>query len=228
VTIPDNFVTAFYTLFNQLSLPIPESFPANSPPPLASTTILIYGAGSTAGQYAIQLLHAAGYQNVIATASPKHHEYLSSLGATSAFDYKSPDLVNDISKVVGGDGLVTLAVDCICAEGTLAIIAKLISPKGKLAILLPVKEGNTLTVGSEGKMFMELPASMNPLPEGTQVVAVRTFLYQKVRELSLYVCNVTEFRQLEGPIFGGEFNAKNPSFPTRVKSHTTQPGAPDG
>ncbi|KAJ7763525.1 hypothetical protein DFH07DRAFT_1059231, partial [Mycena maculata] len=40
-TIPDNFVTAFFTLFDQLSLPI---FPAPAPPPDHAIPILIYGA----------------------------------------------------------------------------------------------------------------------------------------------------------------------------------------
>lgn len=115
------------------------------------------------------------------TASSKHHTFLRSLGATSTFDYKSPDLISDIAKVVGGESNVTLAVDCIATESTLAIIAKFISPEGKLAVLLPVKEGNALTVGNEGKMFMEVPANINHLPKSTKIVEVRTFLYQKVR-----------------------------------------------
>jgi hypothetical protein len=43
VTIPGSFVSAFYTLFGELSLSIPSSFPAPSPPPLASVAIVIYG-----------------------------------------------------------------------------------------------------------------------------------------------------------------------------------------
>jgi NADPH:quinone reductase-like Zn-dependent oxidoreductase len=186
-TIPDNFVTAFCTFFNLLSLPIPPSFPASSPPPLASLPILIYGAGSTAGQYAIQLLHSAGYKNIIATASAKNHDYLRSLGATSTFDYRSPDLVKDIATAVGGDGKVTLALDCITAvEDSMATIAKVISPQGSLAILLPVKIGTTLTVDDVAKMSWDIPEDKNPLPEGTNVVQVRAFEYQE--QVCQFVC----------------------------------------
>ncbi|PPQ99523.1 hypothetical protein CVT24_005313 [Panaeolus cyanescens] len=178
-TIPDNFVTAFYTLFNQLSLPLPSKFPASTAPPRADTPILVYGAGSTAGLYAIQLLHLAGYKKIIATASKKHHEYLRSLGATDTFDYSSPTLVEDIANVVGGDGKVTIAVDCITNETTLNILKDIMSSSGKLAILLPIKEGSSVTNTShEERMYFEFPPDKkNPLPEGTQLIGVRTFLY---------------------------------------------------
>lgn len=119
------------------------------------------------------------------TASTAHHTHLRSLGATSTFDYRSPTLIRDIAQVAGDENSVTLAVDCIANENTLDIIAKFISPKGKLAVLLPVKEGNKLTVSGEGKMFMEIPENVNPLPKTTEVVGVRTFLYQKVFVLYL-------------------------------------------
>lgn len=179
-TIPDNFVTAFYTLFSQVGLPLPASFPSSSTPPLANTAILIYGAGSTSGQYAVQLLALAGYKNIIATASKRNHELLRSLGATSTFDYNSPTIVEDIQSAVGGDGKVLLSMDCIAATVTLETIAKVISPLGTLAILLPVKEGKTVTGSMEEQMHMSFPDHLNPLPKETKVVLVRTFLYQQV------------------------------------------------
>ncbi|KAG7452024.1 GroES-like protein [Guyanagaster necrorhizus] len=176
-TIPDNFVTAFHTLFNELGLPVPNTFPALESPPLSSAPILIYGAGSTAGQYAIQLLHAAGYKNIIATASSKHHEYLASLGATATIDYRTPSLVEDITKAAGGDGKVALAIDCITAEGTIAEVSKVTSETGTVALLLPVKEGNN--VRGEAQMYMEIPEGRNPFPKSVNIRGVRTFLYQE-------------------------------------------------
>ncbi|KAJ3510522.1 hypothetical protein NLJ89_g4624 [Agrocybe chaxingu] len=178
-TIPDNFVTSFYTLFNQLGLPLPSSFPAQTPPPLSKTPILVYGAGSTAGVYAIQLLHLAGYEKILTTASKKHHEYLRSLGATDTFDYNSPTLVEEIVNTVGEDGKVLIAVDCITADGTLAILGKIVSPLGKIALLLPIKEGNAVTGGQEQRMYFEVAEDSNPFPRGTEIVYVRTFTYQK-------------------------------------------------
>ncbi|THV06442.1 GroES-like protein [Dendrothele bispora CBS 962.96] len=183
-TIPDNFVTAFNALFNTINfaLPVPSSFPATTEPPLAHSPILVYGGGSTSGQYSIQLLHASGYKNTIVTASPKHHDYLRSLGATHTLDYRSPDFVKDVTAIVtaspGGnnDGKVDLVLDCITAESTLNAIGKVVSPLGTLAILLPVKEGDKVR-GTE-KMYMELPEQMKGLiPQGTKVLGVRTFFY---------------------------------------------------
>ncbi|KAJ7763558.1 chaperonin 10-like protein [Mycena maculata] len=175
-TIPDNFITSFYTLFDRLGLPIPPSFPAPTPPPNHATPILVYGAGSTAGQFALQLLRAAGYTNVVATASPKHHAFLKSLGATGVFDYNSPTLATDIARAVGGDGKVALAFDSITAHGTLARIAQVLSPRGAVALLLPIKEGDTVAVG-DAAMHFEIPEGRNPFPPETKIVYVRTFLY---------------------------------------------------
>ncbi|KAJ7800559.1 chaperonin 10-like protein [Mycena olivaceomarginata] len=151
-TVPDNFITSFYTLFDQLSLPVPTAFPAPTPPPNHAIPILVYGAGSTTGQYALQLLHAAGYTNVLATASPKHHAFLRTLGATHVFDYASATLTADVARAVGGDGKVALALDAITAEGTLARIA-------------------------EAPMHWEVPAERNPFPASVTIKYVRTFTY---------------------------------------------------
>lgn len=184
VTIPDNFVTAFYTVFNQLEVPRPPSFLNAPTPPNASTPILVYGAGSVAGQYAVQLLHLAGYKNIIATASPRNHELLKSFGATHVFDYQSPTLERDVARAVGSDGddgKVPIVIDGVTSEGTLKIIAKLVSPKGKVALLLPVKEGDSVAVHKDGgKMYLDYPEERSPLPKGTKTIGVRTFLYHNV------------------------------------------------
>ena len=186
-TLPDNFVTAFYTLFNQLGLPVPSSFPAATPPPLATTPILIYGAGSTAGSYAVQLLALAGYKRVIVTASKRHHNDLRSLGAELTFDYNSPSLVEEIATAVGGDGKILFALDCISSESTLDIVGKLTSPLGRVALLLPIKEGTTVTGSLEQKIYYEVRQDKNPFPKTTEIVYVSTFFYQQVRLVLLLI-----------------------------------------
>ncbi|KAK0434020.1 chaperonin 10-like protein [Armillaria borealis] len=193
-TIPDHFVTAFHTLFNELGLglPVPKTFRSLESPPLPSAPILIYGAGSTTGQYAIQLLHAAGYKNIIVTASPKHHEYLASLGAAATIDYRSLSLAEDVAKVAGGDGKVALAVDCITAEGTIVEVSKVISRTGTVALLLPIKEGNNVRGEGDAPMYMSIPEGRNPFPKSVNVRGVRTFLYQEVSLLHLLARTSTE------------------------------------
>ncbi|GLB43569.1 putative biotin carboxylase C-terminal domain [Lyophyllum shimeji] len=176
-TIPDNLVTAFYTLFNQIGLPVPPSFPATAPPPNASAPILIYGAGSTSGQYCVQLLHAAGYKKIIAAASEKNHEMLRALGASDTVDYHSPNITGDIARAAEGDGLVALAVDCICAETTMTVLAAILQPAGTVALLLPTKKSHTLTVSHASEFSLELPKDNRPFAKTVTVVGVRTFKY---------------------------------------------------
>ncbi|KAJ7283230.1 chaperonin 10-like protein [Mycena rebaudengoi] len=168
-TIPDNFITAFYILFDQLSLPIPESFPPSTPPPNPST--------AHSDIWRRRDLGAVRYTNILATASPKHHEFLRALGAKSVFDYNSPSLTEDIATAIGGDGKVMLALDAITTDRTIAKIAPLMSTKGRVGLLLPIKDGNSLA-GSD-QLLEELPEGQNPLPEGTKPVYVRTFMFRE-------------------------------------------------
>ncbi|KAH7922794.1 GroES-like protein [Leucogyrophana mollusca] len=174
-TIPDNFITAFYTLFDCLGLPLP-TFPVSAPPQRADTPILIYGAGATSGQYTIQLLALAGYNRIIATASPKHHEYLRSLGAHHTIDYRSPGLEEEILLAAGES--IDLAVDCISAEETLAKISKVMSANSSVALLLPVKEGNSFSASEGRQLWMELPPDRNPFAPTVKPIEVRTLLYE--------------------------------------------------
>lgn len=179
-TIPDNFVTAYYTLFNQLGLPNPSELPATTPPPNASTPILIYGGGASSGQYMIQLLALAGYKKILATASKHNHDYLLSLGATDVIDYSDPGLVEAIAKAAGGNGKIPLAVDCISSEATsMTVLTKVISPSGKVALLLPLKEGHSVTNGEDEEMYWEVRENKTPFPTGTKIILVRTFNYQE-------------------------------------------------
>ncbi|KAJ4464104.1 chaperonin 10-like protein [Lentinula edodes] len=182
--IPNNFITAFNSLFNPgyLGLPYPTSFPAPESPPLANAPILVYGAGSTTGHYAIQLLHSAGYTNVLVTASTKHHEYLRSLGATHTFDYNSSSLTEDINSIVTASegGKLKLVLDCITTQTTMTAISKVVSIEGIVAVLLPLKIGNKLYSDEDDPTRFEIPDSLNPLPKGTRLAEVRNFLFEQV------------------------------------------------
>ncbi|KAK0466201.1 chaperonin 10-like protein [Desarmillaria tabescens] len=165
-TIPDHFVAAFHTLFKHFP-------PVESPPSFFCSNSGSMALDLQPVNMLFQLLHTAGYKNVIVTASSKHHAYLTSLGATATIDYHSPSLAEDIAKAAGGDGKVMLAVDCITAEGTIAEVAE-------VALLLPVKEGNNVRGEGESQMYMEIPEGRNPFPKSVNVCGVRTFLYQEL------------------------------------------------
>ena len=65
-----------------------------------SETVLIWGGSSSVGSCAIQMAIAAGYR-VIATASPRNFEFVKQLGASEAFDYRSPSVRREIVEAVG-------------------------------------------------------------------------------------------------------------------------------
>jgi len=58
-------------------------------------TVLVWGGATSVGSNAIQLAVAAGY-DVITTCSPSNFEFVTSLGAAQAFDYRSPTVITDI------------------------------------------------------------------------------------------------------------------------------------
>jgi NADPH:quinone reductase-like Zn-dependent oxidoreductase len=104
-----------------------------------------------------------------------HHEYLRSLGATHTFDYSSPTLADEVIKAAGGK--VTLIIDCIATEGTLGNISKFAAPDAVVAVLLAIKEGNSMNVKDLSKMMSELPKDRNPFPETVNIVGVSAFQY---------------------------------------------------
>ncbi|KAI0877517.1 chaperonin 10-like protein [Hypoxylon argillaceum] len=64
--------------------------------PKKGKSILVWGASSAAGSNAIQMATAAGY-DVIATCSPHNFDYVKSLGAVKAFDYKDPNVTQQVA-----------------------------------------------------------------------------------------------------------------------------------
>ncbi|KAG2178179.1 hypothetical protein INT43_003432 [Umbelopsis isabellina] len=91
--LPLAVATAASALFlkEYLGLQLP-TFPAQQP---TGKTVVIWGGSSSVGSNAIQLAVAAGYE-VLTTASPKNYDYVKSLGASQAFDYKDEDVVQEI------------------------------------------------------------------------------------------------------------------------------------
>ncbi|KAI8711367.1 PKS-ER domain-containing protein [Fusarium sp. LHS14.1] len=73
--------------------------PSVKKPARNGKTILIWGGASSVGATAIQLAAASGV-TVVTTASPANHKFVNRLGASAAFDYKSPTVVDDIAKAL--------------------------------------------------------------------------------------------------------------------------------
>ncbi len=130
--LPLGISTAASGLFGagQLGLRIPDATT-----PSTGETVVVWGGSTSVGMNAIQLAVAAGY-DVVTTASPRNHELVRSLGASRAFDYRSPTSVRDIKqhragrRVAGvlaiGTGSGGPAVDIAIATG--ATLVSMASP----------------------------------------------------------------------------------------------------
>ncbi|KAK4501491.1 hypothetical protein PRZ48_007300 [Zasmidium cellare] len=119
--IPLGLCTAACGLFHKEFLALPT--PTLDPKPKGET-VLIWGGSTSVGCNAIQLARAAGYE-VISTASPGNHALLRQLGASQVFDYKSPSVVEDITKALESHTLAgALAIGNNSTEPCISILGK--------------------------------------------------------------------------------------------------------
>lgn len=91
---PSCLTTAAYTLFvkDAMALDLPPIHGKAEP---NGKVLIVWGGSSVVGSCAIQMAALAGYE-VIATSSELNFEHCRSLGALMTFDYKNPNVVEDI------------------------------------------------------------------------------------------------------------------------------------
>jgi NADPH:quinone reductase-like Zn-dependent oxidoreductase len=179
----------FHALTTDLGLETPWPKPDAYVPEKANEPILIWGAASSVGQYAVQILRYYGYTNVFATASAKHHDKLRAFGAKEVFDYRDADVVYNIVNAAekrGESGAVSLVLDCIGSmKGSCAPIAQIAKAGAKVAILLPViVRDSSETQDPEYEMDVEKAAAW---AEGVEVRGVRTHFYLEVSIPVLFI-----------------------------------------
>ncbi|TVY75771.1 Deshydrogenase mlcG, partial [Lachnellula suecica] len=174
VTLPNNFVTVFHALTADLSLPLPWPRPSTAPEH-ADTPILIWGGASSVGQFALQILRYYGYTSLLATASPKHHSFLKSLGAREVFDYREDDTPARILAAAGENG-IPFILDCIGSQhGSLLPLSKIAAAGSKLAVLLPVIVKDA-SEAEAPEYAMDVGASA-PWADGVDARGVQTHFY---------------------------------------------------
>ncbi|KAL1793793.1 hypothetical protein ACET3X_008775 [Alternaria dauci] len=147
--LPMTVATSSIALFSDLGLPLPTSEPAEK----SSGSILIWGGASGLGSLAIQFARLVGL-SVYAVASPGHHEYLRSLGASKLFDYRSLTVVEDIIDAAKRAGQpIRRALDVVSEATTVKATAEVLSRSGgqgsKLAHVLPWPESEMQPDGIE-------------------------------------------------------------------------------
>ena len=184
-----------YTVFGSpnLALPVPHSLvPSDSIPERPAVDLsapaLVYGAGSSSGQFFVQALRIAGFTNIFAVASSHHHEFLRSLGATQLFDYRSPDVVTQIRAAVDGtkQGRFAVALDPIAARPSLTLLSEILAsssiatgaPATRLAILAPFKDGDTVTNAPDSVMHFNFPPWLEALFVGKDIELIPVYTFQ--------------------------------------------------
>ncbi|CAI7658053.1 unnamed protein product [Penicillium bialowiezense] len=100
--------------------------------PQDKNAVLIWGGASSVGTFAIQSARSLGF-TIYATASPKHHEYLKTLGAHAVFDYKASDVVSQIVEAVKRDGFNLHVAHCVVDGGLQPTLDILKETKGDIA-----------------------------------------------------------------------------------------------
>lgn len=196
-SIPDNYATAMYTVFASptLALPVPSSLlpPSVSAPDRTpvdtSLPVLVYGAGASSGQYLVQAFRLAGFTEIFAVASARHHALLRTLGATQCFDYRDADVAAQIRRAVQAapGGRFAAAADIVGARSSLAILSDVFTglpaaaggARARLAVLAPFKDGDTVTNAPGTQMHFAAPAWVEelfaPAKDAVEVVPVYTF-----------------------------------------------------
>lgn len=89
-TFPMAYATAAVAIFENLGLPRPTL-----PVKPQESGFLIWGGSTSVGTAGIQLAKNLGFK-VFATASPKNHAYLKSLGVVELADYRDPEAVSKL------------------------------------------------------------------------------------------------------------------------------------
>ncbi|GAA4267587.1 zinc-binding alcohol dehydrogenase family protein [Frondihabitans peucedani] len=110
--LPLGLATAAAGLYevDQLALSLPSLLPSPLPTGVSAAqqagpddqqdVVLIWGASSSVGCNAVQLARASGFA-VIATASPRNHDLVRSLGAEEVVDYRGADVDREIARLIG-------------------------------------------------------------------------------------------------------------------------------
>ncbi|KAK1724449.1 zinc-binding dehydrogenase [Colletotrichum acutatum] len=176
VTVPDNIVTVFQAAID-LGLPLPWPIPEGWTPPEADAPILLWGGSGSVGMYSIEVFRHWGYKNLMVVASRKHHEYLTSLGATACFDYRDKHVVQSIQDHLGPKG-VPYVIDCIGhLSGSLGPITHLADRGTKVAVMLPVVIKDPTEI--EAPVYQMTEPAEGQWKEGVVVKGVRTHFYLK-------------------------------------------------
>ncbi|KAL4731949.1 hypothetical protein ACLX1H_000948 [Fusarium chlamydosporum] len=162
-TIPAAFATATQAMFQHLKLPEPYQINTEG----SQIQFLVYGASTSAGQYAVQLGRLSGLR-VIALASKANHDLLKRMGADFTLDYHDENWVERVKKITGGK--LQYALDNIANGNSSEKVASALmrSEGARMIALSPVGKGliHAINPYIDAKFMVAFTAFGKPLGEG--------------------------------------------------------------
>lgn len=143
-------LTAAVAVHSIFELPYRGQGSVSKPP-----CVLVYGASSSVGQYAVQLAKIAGAR-VVGVASRKNHAMLQQLGADALIDYHDNDWEGTVAKDPANTGM-TFALDCIQGQTTAKSCINIVAATapdgaGIVATVNPLASASEATEGTRVKL----------------------------------------------------------------------------
>ena len=145
--IPLAAMTAALGLYVRLRLPQPWT------PPTIPLPLVVYGAASAVGAYAVQLATKSGIHPLICVAGkgiPFVEGMIDKAKGDTIVDYRQGDeaVVEGIRKAVPQGQVLMYAFDAVSEKGSYQNISKVLSPQGgKIALVLPGKDYSEIPKG---------------------------------------------------------------------------------
>ncbi|KAK3392753.1 alcohol dehydrogenase-like protein [Podospora didyma] len=153
-TIPLAAMTSAVALYVRLGFPSPvpvaEAPHESLPQPLDSTPLIVYGAGSAVGAFAIQLAVRSGIHPLICVAGKSAgfvEKLLDPSKGDVLIDYRAGDevVVEGLQKALAGREAL-YALDAVSEKGSYANIAKVLSKTGGAKLTLVLKDAFDIAV----------------------------------------------------------------------------------
>lgn len=145
-----------------------ESTPFNPTTGEKALPIVIYGASSSVGAYALQLAKLAGLYTI--AVAGKGLPYVESLHCADVLiDYRKGEqatieaIQNAVKEKFGANAKLEYAYDAISENGSMQLLAKAMNNKGKIAIVLPRDPSHKLrqvSTSNDQLGFQDVPESV--------------------------------------------------------------------
>ncbi|CAG9981337.1 unnamed protein product [Clonostachys byssicola] len=169
-TIPLAFLTAAVALYHDLQLPYPWAGVEDT---VGAAPLLIYGAGTAVGNYALQLAQRSNLHPIICVAgqsTTQIREFMNPVHGDVVIDYRlgAEQTVSSIKHALGGKPLL-YAFDAVSDHGSDRIIGSVISPeKSRMSIVQPRGRARLPRDFSIPETF-RVPALLG-VPDGVDVI----------------------------------------------------------